>query len=114
MLIVIYPVLSEEINLISHILHIFEVGAKIVLKQLDVQILHSNHLGSVVNDHMGIHDLKCHHEEDQATRDLPPRAIIYVDELALIGLKIVVSCPGDIILQDEVDFPADLPETYLV
>ena len=63
-------------------------------------ILHFPLLGSVINDQMRLHDLKCHHEEGQATRDLPPISVIYLYELALLRLEGVVACPGDMIIQN--------------
>ena len=78
------------------------------------QVLHFNHLDSVIDDQLGLHDLKCHHEEDQATSDLPPISIICVDELALLGLKGVLSCPGDMIIQSEVEGPTELLDVDLV
>ena len=97
-----------------HLLHLREVGANIVLARLNVYIFHFTLLGSVIGEQMGLHDLKCHHEEGQATRDLPLRAVIYVDELALLGLEGVVACPGDTILQNEVEGSTDLSEADLV
>ena len=58
--------------------------------------------------------MKHHHEEGQATRDLPPREVICVDEFALLRLKLVVACPGDMILQDIVECSTDLSEADLV
>ena len=86
----------------------------IVLTRLDGQAPHFPLFGSVIDDQLGLHDLKRHHEEGQATRDLPPIAVICVDELALIRLKGVVACPGDIILQDEVEGSTELLGADLV
>ena len=68
----------------------------------------------LIDDLLGIHDLKRHHEEGQATRDMPPRAFICVYELALLGLKGVVDCPGDMILQDEVEGSTEMSVVDLV
>ena len=77
-------------------------------------ILHFSILVLGINDQLGIHDLKRHHEEGQATRDLPPRGVICVDELALLVLKGVVDFPGGIILQDEEEGSTKLSEADLV
>ena len=45
---------------------------------------------------------------------MPPRAIIFVDELALLGMEVVLSCTGDMIIQNEVKGPTELSETDLV
>ena len=82
--------------------------------QLNGQILHFPLLCLVIDDQLGLRDLKCHHEEGQATRDLSPRAVICVYELALLGLKGVVACPRDIILQDEVEGSTELSEANLL
>ena len=66
----------------------------VVLARLDGQILFFPLLGLVIDDQMGLYDLKRHHEEGQSTRDLPPIAVICVDELAILRLKIVVAFPG--------------------
>ena len=58
--------------------------------------------------------MKFHHEKIQATCDLPPGDIIYVDELALLGLEGVVPCTRDMFLQNVMKGPAELPETNLV
>ena len=86
----------------------------VIIPQLDGNIRHFTLLGSVVDDQLGLHALKCHHEEDQATRGLTPILIICVDERALLGMEGVLDCPGGMILQNEVEGPTDLPETNLV
>ena len=68
----------------------------------------------MINDQLGIHDLKCNHEEGQYTHDLPPRAVICVAELALLRLKGVVAFPVDMILQDEVEGSTELLEADLL
>ena len=104
----------ERINLVSHLLHIREVSADVFLTRLEFKILHFPLLGLVIDDQMGLRDLKCHHEEGQATRDLLLRAVICVYKLALLGLKGVVACPRDIILQDEVEGSTELSEANLL
>ena len=104
----------ERINIVSHILHLYEVGADIVLSRLDGQILHLPLFGSAINDQLGIHNLKQHHEEGQYTRDLPPRGVISVYELALFGMKGVLACPVDMILQDEMEGSTNMLEADLV
>ena len=107
-------ILSEEINLVLHLLHIHEVGANVVIAQLDRHILHFPLLGLVINDQLGIDDLKCHHEEGQYKCDMLPRAFICVDEMFLLGIEVVTACPGDIILQYEVEGSNELSEVDLV
>ena len=68
----------------------------------------------MIDDQLGLHDLKRHHEEGQYTRDLPLRAVICVDELALLGMKGFVACSGDMILQYELEGSAELLEADLV
>ena len=68
----------RESKIISHLLHLCEVGRIIILSRLDGQDLHLSLLGLVVNEKLGIHDMKFHHEKDQATRDLQPGAIICI------------------------------------
>ena len=64
LLVVLYAILLERIDFISHILNLYEVGAKIVLSQIDGQVLHVTLFGSAVDDQLGLHDLKFHHEKD--------------------------------------------------
>ena len=114
LLIVLDTVLSEEINLVSYLLHLLELGADVVLARLDGQILLFFLVGLVIDDQLGLHEFKRHNEEGQATHDLPPRAVICVDELALLGLKGVVDFPGDTILQYEMEGSTELLEADLV
>ena len=72
------PVLLEEINLVSHLFHLCEVGAELFLAQLDGQIFHIPLFRLVIDDERGLHDLKQHHEEGQDTRDPPHRVVICV------------------------------------
>ena len=58
--------------------------------------------------------MKFHQEEDQATHDFPPREIICVDEISLLGLEFVVDCPGDMIIQNEGKGLTELPGTDIV
>ena len=53
--------LSEGINLVLHLLYLREVGADVVLVRLDGQILHFPFLVSVIDEQLGLNDLKCHH-----------------------------------------------------
>ena len=62
MLIVLDPVLSEGINLFSRLLHLCEVGTDVVFARLYGLILNLPLFGSVINDQLGLHDLKRHHE----------------------------------------------------
>ena len=68
----------------------------------------------MVHDHLGINYLKRHHKKDQATRDLPPVAIICIYELSLLGMEVVVSCTRYMVLYNEMKGPAKLPETICV
>ena len=79
LIVVIDDFLLEGINLVLNLLHLREVGANAILTQIDGQVLHLPLLGLVVDYQQGLHYLKCHHEEDQATRDFSPIAIICVD-----------------------------------
>ena len=107
------PLFLEGINLVSHLLHLHEVGADVILARFDGQVLHFTVLGSVVDDQLGLHDLKCHHEDYQATRDLPPRLIICVNELDLIELEGVVAFIGGMIIQNELEGPASCQRRIL-
>ena len=78
MLVVLDPILSEGINSVLHILHIREVGVNVIHRRLDIQVLHFPLLSLVVDYQLGMHDLKCHQEEDQYTRYFSPKAIICV------------------------------------
>ena len=68
----------------------------------------------MIYEQLGLHDLKCHHEEGQSTHDLTPRAVIYVYELSLLGLKIVDSCTGDMIHKYPVEGSTELSKADLV
>ena len=114
MLVILDPVILEEIDFVLHLLHLLEVGANVIFARLDGQVLHLPLLGSVVDDHLRLHDRKRHHKKDQATRDLPPRSIICIDELALLGMEEFLACTRDTVLQNEVKAPNKLPETNIV
>ena len=104
----------EGIDFIFHLLHIHEVGENIILARINVQVLYLPLLELVVDEQLWIHDLKCHHEKNQATHDLPPGAIICIDELYIIGMEGVVACTRYMVLQNETKFPTELLETNLV
>ena len=114
MLIIFDPVFSEGTNILSNSLHLCEVGADVVIPQIDGNILHLPLFGLVIDDQLGIHNLKQHHEEGQYTRDLSPRAVISVYELALFGMKGVLACPVDMILQDEMEGSTNMLAVDLV
>ena len=68
----------------------------------------------MIYDQLGLHGLNRHDKKGKATHDMSPRAVICVDELALLRLKGVESCPGDTILQDEVEGSTELLEADLL
>ena len=58
LLIVLDPILSEGINLVSNLLHICEIGADVVIERLYGQILYFTLLGLVIDEQLGLHNLK--------------------------------------------------------
>ena len=58
MLVILDPVILEEIDFVLHLLHLLEVGANVIFARLDGQVLHLPLLGSVVDDHLVLHELK--------------------------------------------------------
>ena len=97
-----------------HLMHLCEVSENVFLARLDGQVLHILLLGLVVDDQLRLHELKRYHEEGQVTRDMPPRAIICVDEIYILGLKGVVAYPVDMIIQDKVGGSTELSKADLV
>ena len=84
MLLLLDPVLKEGIDLVLHILHLCELGAKIILARLDCQVIHLPLLVLVVDDHLRLHYLKCHAKKDQATHDYhPEQSSVYMNLLLL-------------------------------
>ena len=59
-----------------YLLHLFEVGANVILSRLDGQVLYLTLLGFVADDQLRLYEPNCHNKKDQATRDLPTGAII--------------------------------------
>ena len=114
MLVILDPILLEGIHFVSHILHLCEVGANIILAQINGWVLHLPLLVLVVDDQLKLHDLKRHHTKDQATRDLTPGAIIFIDELTFLDMEVVMACPIYMVLQNEMKFPVKLLETNLL
>ena len=68
----------------------------------------------MIDYQLRLHELKRYHEEGQVTRGMPPRAIICVDEIYILGLKGVVAYPVDMIIQDKVGGSTELSKADLV
>ena len=81
-------------------MHLREVGVNVILALINGQVLHLPLVGLVADDHLGLHELKYHYEKDQATRDLPTGSITCTDEIALLGMEVVVAYPRDMVLQN--------------
>ena len=68
----------------------------------------------MIDEQLGLHDLNFHNEEGQATRDMTPRAVIYIYEIALLDLEGVVDCSEEMIIQNQVKGSTEMLDKDLV